>query len=294
MLTRKQTWRRQSKRIERGDAHDFIYREGVFACPSPPGRTASEPNLSSDSVSVVKGISKLWATSPNFLSSPDQQKLNTVKKRRVKWNLGVRVVLIPTRTEYREANLNDFIWWTSQDYPLFKKSAVEELKRAMEFLNCDGKTAIITLYQPTVDGQHLFFQEFSSASEKKSSQENAPVGGLWSAGLDTDMTSPSQFNVTSKYNDNVKTSSVDSRESKQDFQKPKLSLLPAASIALTLSLRGQGGQGPSRKSTHGDPAGGGLGGGGARRGGGGLGSYSLAEEKELGVAQVHPLALICS
>ena len=69
----------------------------------PPKRTFSDPGLSKPSGSDdIFSINKYndnnyghsWATTGNL-----------THQRNVKWNQGVRVVLIPTREEYRKAKL---------------------------------------------------------------------------------------------------------------------------------------------------------------------------------------------
>lgn len=70
------------------------------------------------------------------------------RKKKVSWLSRVRVVLIPSRTEYESAKLADALWWTGDDFSDFKESAVDELNVTMQRLKLDRKTAIKTLYQP--------------------------------------------------------------------------------------------------------------------------------------------------
>lgn len=66
----------------------------------------------------------------------------------------VRVVLIPSRTEYTAADLNVELWWDDSDYSAFKASAVLELKALMRSRNlCNSKEAIRILYQPAEEGE---------------------------------------------------------------------------------------------------------------------------------------------
>lgn len=74
-----------------------------------------------------------------------------MKKRIVRWSNGVRVVLIPTRDEYKYAGISRVIWWHNDDYSNFKSSAMKELKFAMEAMRVDSKEARRELYQPTSD-----------------------------------------------------------------------------------------------------------------------------------------------
>ena len=73
---------------------------------------------------------------------------NNKKKKKVKFDTSVRVVLIPTVEEYKKAELGHLLWWDSADYIVFKESALEELKHYLfhhPLLNT--KTAIFELYQ---------------------------------------------------------------------------------------------------------------------------------------------------
>ena len=59
----------------------------------------------------------------------------------------MRVILIPTRDEYRDAHLDNELWWTESDYASFKKQAVLELRTVMTLLNVDCKAAMRVVYQ---------------------------------------------------------------------------------------------------------------------------------------------------
>lgn len=162
MLTRKQSWRRQSKRITRGSERDFTYNEVTHLqisqftvlnspliichsqylqgiCETVPVRSSSEPSMSFSSSLRMKP----WATTGDLLSNENEQ-----RKKHIKWRLGVRVILIPTRKEYQDAQLGDDIWWSDGDYTSFKNSAVHELTLAMSRMKTDSKSAIRMLYQP--------------------------------------------------------------------------------------------------------------------------------------------------
>ena len=91
------------------------------------------------------------------------------KKKGVSIYLGVRVVLIPTREEYKEAeargednspmtdeegspmSISQAIYWGEADYARFKQDAVAELKKHMRTHNIGSKEAIKSLYQPDAD-----------------------------------------------------------------------------------------------------------------------------------------------
>ena len=92
----------------------------------------------------------MWATSGNLLSSADLKAAPApVEKRRVSFQPQVRVVLIPCRNEYAEADLLVTLWWEDSDYTSFKTDAVLELKRLMVSRNIrSSKEAIKIMYQP--------------------------------------------------------------------------------------------------------------------------------------------------
>lgn len=97
-------------------------------------------------------ISKLEVTNrtssePSLTSLRDRGSKRVL--RNVRWNPGVRVVLIPTCSEYRDSNICNRIWWTDIEINSFKDAAVLELKNAMRKLSIDSKNAIKLLYQPS-------------------------------------------------------------------------------------------------------------------------------------------------
>jgi hypothetical protein len=77
-------------------------------------------------------------------------------KFRVSFHGSVRVVLIPTRSEYRQVGLSRTIWWHESDYSTFKREAVAELKAFMSAINSsDAKASLALLYQPTASELEL-------------------------------------------------------------------------------------------------------------------------------------------
>ena len=88
-------------------------------------------------------------------SSSDQ----STQRRKVRWNLGVRVVLIPTRTEYKDIGLTDLIWWNENDYCIFRNGAAEELEIAVDYFQVDAKEAVKLLYQPEFDTRCKFLEQ---------------------------------------------------------------------------------------------------------------------------------------
>jgi hypothetical protein len=75
---------------------------------------------------------------------------NSIHKKKVKFSNFVKIILIPTRTEYN--NLSHFLWWNEEDYKLFKISAVNELneivKRHHGTMTYSHASKI--LYQPNI------------------------------------------------------------------------------------------------------------------------------------------------
>lgn len=69
-------------------------------------------------------------------------------KRSVKFGQSVAVVLIPTRDEYKEADLVKNMWWDSSDLHDFKASSETELRRVMRGCRVNLSHARTMLYQP--------------------------------------------------------------------------------------------------------------------------------------------------
>jgi hypothetical protein len=97
---------------------------------------------------------KAWSTLPDLRDREGYELINNGKpsfrpaKRRVSWNNGVRVILIPRREEYEATEIGDLIWWRDVDYAGFKEGAVQELREVMMTKQIDSKAAIAYLYQP--------------------------------------------------------------------------------------------------------------------------------------------------
>jgi hypothetical protein len=94
-----------------------------------------------------------WPTTGNLLNSYERENSSSTEVKKVKWNLGVRVVLIPTRNEYKDVGLADLIWWTEDDYVVFRDTAAKEVQVALEQLKLDLKEVLKTLYQPEYDSK---------------------------------------------------------------------------------------------------------------------------------------------
>ena len=69
-------------------------------------------------------------------------------KRIVNFNLDLKVILVPSRGEYRCAGLCPILWWSSSDFFSFQQSAHSEVRLLSAFENIGGKEARKKLYQP--------------------------------------------------------------------------------------------------------------------------------------------------
>lgn len=149
-LSRKQLWRRQHS-VPRGP-NDFFYREGLdksFHLLAPV-RTVSEPVVNS---TASQFYGRAWSTTGDLSidGSIKSTQNHPPTKRNVKFHTAVRVVLIPTREDYRSAGLGDVMWWSDDSYSEFKNAAKSELRELMiKFIDqsMTSKQAIQILYQP--------------------------------------------------------------------------------------------------------------------------------------------------
>ena len=69
-------------------------------------------------------------------------------KNAVKFNSALKVVLIPSRGEYKSAGLCPELWWTSSDYFMFQQSAHSEIRLLSAYENINLTAARKKLYQP--------------------------------------------------------------------------------------------------------------------------------------------------
>ena len=83
-------------------------------------------------------------TNVNYKITTSQYK----NKLKVTFNYLIDVIFIPCITDYKNANLIDKIWWSNEDYRLFKNSAREEF---IEFMKKNNRsyygTSLRMLYQ---------------------------------------------------------------------------------------------------------------------------------------------------
>ena len=73
------------------------------------------------------------------------------KIKSVSFSNTVNVILIPSRQEYFDAELDSRIWWSGDNLQHTKLLAVTELRAVMAIQNIPYKQAIENLYQPKKD-----------------------------------------------------------------------------------------------------------------------------------------------
>jgi hypothetical protein len=76
---------------------------------------------------------------------------NIDPSRHVRWCKEIRTILIPTISEFRAAHLDDKIWWQSDDYDHFQKSAESEIENLMNIYHLEGQRAKQLIYQPNYE-----------------------------------------------------------------------------------------------------------------------------------------------
>jgi len=108
--------------------------------------------ISSSTNSGNSSVGRSWATTGDLSAEYNRPSEANIGKKRIKFSPSVRVVLIPTIIEYIEANIGDMIWWSEQDYRVFKQDAVLELKEYLiKCPNDSAKQAIKNLYGSSSD-----------------------------------------------------------------------------------------------------------------------------------------------
>lgn len=138
MLSRKQSWRRASSTAK-------ILPEDLYAhtCGNnSPYRSLSDGSIN---LSDMKKEGRMWATTGDLTDPPS---ISASRRKNVNFGCSVRVILIPTREEYKTAGVDNLLWWVDDDYKSFKTAAMSELRETMrQFSLKDSKEAIKILYQ---------------------------------------------------------------------------------------------------------------------------------------------------
>ena len=85
----------------------------------------------------------------NDLETQTPDLLTQCAKRNVYFDPYLKVILVPSRGEYKCAGLCPILWWTSSDFFSFQQSAHSEVRLLSAFENIGGKEARMKLYQPS-------------------------------------------------------------------------------------------------------------------------------------------------
>lgn len=162
MLSSRQKWRHQSLVGIRRKDHDYLYSQvssvnffvhsqfnsnyqGIDDISRVIPKSASESSIGDTFFKATLG-SKKHATTGSLVDS----KHTMMTRTQVRFNPAIRVVLIPTVTEYRQLGLGEVMWWDDTHYKEFKLSAISELKLYMvHHPGLDSKAAIKHMYQPS-------------------------------------------------------------------------------------------------------------------------------------------------
>jgi hypothetical protein len=104
---------------------------------------------------------------------------NREESKRVRFYGKVKVVLVPSLEEYKQANLDSLLWWNSSDYAFFKDSAVADVKRFLRMnSNLDARRALSLLLQEEVskeEGSLLSNFRMTSSKDEPVLYESPPV-----------------------------------------------------------------------------------------------------------------------
>jgi len=185
MLSRKQLWRKIKSRNQ---------NKIDFCRPLPDSfdvdievTTSFETQLSTNSLkSSNHGLNKRKSA----LSSSDLTKsLRPLDDRILRFSSKVQVCLIPTRNDLNELGLEN-IFWKAEDYTVFKKDAVDELRAYLTARGINAKEAIKQLYQPSsedIEADRKIFEQLMSQPNKKESTDMQH--GLDSSSTDIDFQS---------------------------------------------------------------------------------------------------------
>jgi hypothetical protein len=84
----------------------------------------------------------------------------------------VNVILIPSRQEYFDAELDSQMWWTEDNLQHTKLLAVTELRAVMAMQNIPYNQAIQNLYQPKKD---TIFKCTEPINSDLSTYHNQPI-----------------------------------------------------------------------------------------------------------------------
>lgn len=95
--------------------------------------------------SIVSG--SYWNTTGDLGTNTVSE--HSKSSRSVSFDSTARVILVPSRKEYKDHGLVPDLWYEEKDYKSFKQSALSELQAALSEKSSDMKAALRDLYQPT-------------------------------------------------------------------------------------------------------------------------------------------------
>jgi hypothetical protein len=129
-------------------------------------RSYSEPSV--NHLVEIFQSGHIWSTTRNQSGTGHTKNLaKESKKRSVRFQPQVKVILIPSRTEYTDANVPIDLWWRALDYISFKSSAVNELTALMLKKGiCNSKEAIHILFQTGFDCEETLEESSEISAEE--------------------------------------------------------------------------------------------------------------------------------
>ena len=78
-------------------------------------------------------------------------------RKSVDFHSALKVVLIPSRCEYKEAGLYDKLWWNTSEFRYFQQQSFSEIMLMAKGENLDVRSARRKLYQPNLDEAYFNF-----------------------------------------------------------------------------------------------------------------------------------------
>ena len=119
----------------------------------------------------------------------DVQTSPTVEMRepskRVVFDQSVRVILIPSRGEYRKVGLYSALWWNSFEFGQFQSSAQNEIRALATAEGIGARAARRKLYQPTLGANGQWCETKNNSDEDFQATRQVHVIGNTAAVLST-------------------------------------------------------------------------------------------------------------
>jgi hypothetical protein len=100
-----------------------------------------------------------------------REKKHHKKKLSVSFHQSVKVVLIPTRLDYKLHKLQDNLWWNQMDYKNFHCSTIKEIQAVMGRESIDCRAASALLYTGHISCKHENEFENENDSEDEDLKE---------------------------------------------------------------------------------------------------------------------------